>query len=190
MQEEVKNPSEEGNAAVEEQVADPAPQSDTVEMADLADQLAAVAADRDRLQLENAELQDRLLRRQAEFENFRKRVEREKVELLEYSGLEAVRAILPVVDDFDRAVKAESADKEYARGMEMIHQRLGETLKKLGLEPIECEGQKFDPNLHHAVTKEPSESVDEDTVLEVYQKGYNFKGRLLRPAMVKVSVRS
>ncbi|MCC6365099.1 MAG: nucleotide exchange factor GrpE [Bryobacterales bacterium] len=190
MQEEVKNPSDEGSVGVEDRAADPAPQSDTVEIADLADQLAAVAADRDRLQLENAETQDRLLRRQAEFENFRKRVEREKVELLEYAGLEAVRAILPILDDFERALKVESADKEYVRGMEMIHQRLLETLKKVGLEAIECAGQKFDPNLHHAVTRESSESVEEDTVLEVYQKGYNFKGRLLRPAMVKVSVRS
>ena len=188
MQEEVKNPSEEGSVGVEEQAADPAPQSDTVEMADLADQLAAVATDRDRLQLENAEMQDRLLRRQAEFENFRKRVEREKVELLEYSGLEAVRAILPVVDDFDRAVKAESADKEYARGMEMIHQRLGETLKKLGLEPIECEGQKFDPNLHQAIERVQTEESPDQAILGEYQRGYQFKGKLLRPAMVRVAV--
>lgn len=175
---------------VEEQAVDPAPRSGAVEMADPAGQLAAVTADRDRLQLENADVQDRLLRRQAEFENFRKRVEREKVELLEYAGMEAARAILPIVDDFERALKAESADRDYARGMEMIHQRLLEALTKLGLESIECEGRKFDPNLHHAVTRESLESVEEDTVLEVYQKGYNFKGRLLRPAMVKVSVRS
>ncbi|MBV6430435.1 MAG: Protein GrpE [Bryobacteraceae bacterium] len=190
MQEEVKNPSGEGNVGVEERAADPVSRDDSVELTDPAGQLAAAVAGLERLQAENAEMQDRLLRRQAEFENFRKRVEREKVELLEYAGMEAARAILPIVDDFERALKAESADKEYARGMEMIHQHLIEALKKLGLEDIECEGRKFDPNLHHAVTRESSESAEEDMILEVYQKGYNFKGRLLRPAMVKVSVRS
>jgi molecular chaperone GrpE len=150
---------------------------------------AALVAERDRLQQENADLNDRLLRRQAEFDNFRKRAERERFEMLEYASIEAVKTILPIVDDFERALKIECADKEYVRGMEMIQQRLMESIRKLGLEPIEALGKKFDPNLHHAVSKVQSETHEDDEIVEEYQKGYQFKERLLRPAMVKVAVR-
>ena len=81
----------------------------------------AVAAERDRLLIEKADLQDRLLRRQAEFDNFRRRADRERGDLLEYANTETVRSLLPILDDFERALKVESADKEYARGMELIY---------------------------------------------------------------------
>jgi molecular chaperone GrpE len=152
-------------------------------------QLAAVTAERDQLAAEKADLQDRFLRRQAEFENFRRRVEREKTDFLEFAGMESVRAILPILDDFERALKVECADKEYAKGMELIYQRLFDSLKKLGLETIETKGQKFYPYLHHAVDQTPTDQAEEDSILEEYQRGYNFKGRLLRPAMVKVAVK-
>jgi len=150
--------------------------------------LAAVTAERDRLIQEKNDLTDRLLRRQAEFDNFRRRAERERADVLEYAHTESVRAILPILDDFERALKAESADKEYARGMELIYQRFSEALKKLGLEPISSKGSKFDPNLHHAVDKVETSEVEDHTILEEFQRGYNFRGRLLRPAMVKVAV--
>src|SRR5690349_8628776 len=102
--------------------------------------LESVMAERDRLAEEKHELTDRLLRRQAEFDNFRRRAEREKVEAHEFANSETVRAILPILDDFERALKAESSDKEYARGMELIYQRLLDALKKLGLEPISAKG--------------------------------------------------
>ena len=137
---------------------------------------------------EKAELHDRVLRSQAEFQNFKKRVERERSELFEYASMEAVRALLPVLDDFERSLKVESADKEYVKGMELIYQRFYDGLKKLGLEPIISEGQAFDPHVHHAVDKVETEEAAPDTVLEEFQRGYNFKGRLLRPAMVKVAV--
>jgi molecular chaperone GrpE len=159
------------------------------ETTDLAAQLAAVTADRDRLAGEKAELQDRFLRRQAEFENFRRRVERDRAEFLEFAGMESVRAILPILDDFERAIKVECTDRVYAKGMEQIYQRLLDALKKLGLEPIESKGNKFDPYLHHAVERAPAGQAEEDTILEEFQGGYNFKGRLLRPAMVKVAVK-
>ncbi|MBI3681249.1 MAG: nucleotide exchange factor GrpE [Acidobacteria bacterium] len=162
---------------------------DSTPVADTAGQLQAITAERDRLAAEKADLHDRLLRRQAEFENARKRAEREKFEILEFASMEAVRAILPVLDDFERALRMESADKEYARGIELICQRLLETLKKLGLEPIETGGQTFDPNLHHAVDKVQDEEHPEGAILEEHQRGYHFKGRLLRPAMVRVAVR-
>jgi molecular chaperone GrpE len=153
------------------------------------DELAAVTAERDQLQTEIAELQDRLLRRQAEFENYRRRVERDRSDFLQYAGMEVVREILPILDDFERAVKVESADAGYRKGVELIYQRLEETLKKIGLEPIESStGGEFDPNLHQAVVRFETEEAPDHTILEEFQRGYNFKGKLLRPAMVKVAV--
>jgi molecular chaperone GrpE len=142
----------------------------------------------DQLAGEKAELQDRVLRAQAEFQNFKKRVERERSEMFEYASMEAVRALLPVLDDFERSLKAESADKEYVKGMELIYQRFFDGLKKLGLEPIVSIRQPFDPHVHHAVDMVETDEAPPDTVLEEFQRGYNFKGRMLRPAMVKVAV--
>src|SRR5437879_9354481 len=113
---------------------------------DSASPLAAVTIERDQLAAEKAELHDRLLRAQAEFQNFRRRVEKERVELLEYASTEAVRSMLPVLDDFEHALKIESADREYAKGMDLIYQRLCDALKKLGLEPVASVGQPFDPH--------------------------------------------
>jgi molecular chaperone GrpE len=163
--------------------------SDSVDVADSAALLAALAAERDQTAKERADLHDQLLRLRAEFENFRKRAQRERREFTEFAAREAVRVIVPVLDDFERALKAESSDKEYAKGMELIYQRLMDTLKKLGLEPIEAEGKKFDPAHHHAVEMEKTDSVEDHTVLYQHQRGYNFKGTLLRPAMVKVAVK-
>jgi len=191
--EEVKNASSESNldesqqSVATEPEADPA--ADRVDVADPAQQLAAVAEERDKADAERKVLADRLIRFQAEFDNYRKRVDRERMELLEFASIEAVRSILPIADDFERALKSDGAEKEYARGMEMIYQRLMEVLTKLGLEPIAAVGQKFDPNLHHAVNKEQTEEQEEDTILDEYQKGYYFKGRVLRPSMVKVAVK-
>jgi molecular chaperone GrpE len=151
-------------------------------------QLDAVTAERDRLLEEKNELVELVRRRQAEFDNFRKRAEREKSEVLEFAHSDSVRAILPILDDFERALKAPTADKVYARGMELIYQRLGEALKKLGLETITTKGLKFDPHVHHAVDMVETSDVEEQTILDEYQPGYNFRGRLLRPAMVKVAV--
>jgi molecular chaperone GrpE len=147
------------------------------------------AAERDRLLEEKNDLQDRLLRRQAEFDNFRRRADREKAEVIEYANSESVGAIAPILDDFERALKVENSGSEYSRGMELIYQRLSDTLKKLGLEPISAKGQKFDPHIHHAVDRVETADAEEDTILDEYQRGYNFRGRLLRPAMVKVAVK-
>jgi molecular chaperone GrpE len=148
--------------------------------------LEAVTAERDRLLQEKNELVELVKRRQAEFDNFRKRAEREKSEVLEFAHSDSVRAILPILDDFERALKTHTADKVYARGMELIYQHLGDALKKLGLETITTKGQKF--HIHHAVDMVETGDVEEQTILDEYQPGYNFRGRLLRPAMVKVAV--
>ena len=162
--------------------------SDSTATVDPASALASVTAERDQLATEKADLQDRYVRGQAEFQNYRKRVERERVELFEYASTEAVRSLLPVIDDFERALKTESSDKEYVSGIELIYQRLYEALKKLGLEPINSKGQPFDPQIHHAIEMVETNEASDHTVLDEFQRGYNFKGRLLRPAMVKVAV--
>lgn len=174
------NPIADSTAENQSQTPDQATVS-TVNMDEL-------TAERDRLLIERADLQDRLLRRQAEFDNYRRRAEREKTDVLEYANTETVRALLPILDDFERALKVESADREYVRGMELIYDRLSNSLKKLGVEPITSTGQNFDPHLHEAVERFETDAVPDHTILDEYQRGYNFKGRLLRPAMVKVAV--
>jgi molecular chaperone GrpE len=151
--------------------------------------LSALTAERDQLAAEKSLIQDLLQRRQAEFENFRRRTERERGDFAQYASMEIVRDLLPIVDDFDRAMKAESTDKEYARGVELIYGRMIDLLKKAGLEPIEAEGKPFDPHLHQAVEKVQTTEAPDHTILSEFQKGYFFKGKLLRPSMVKVAVR-
>ena len=152
-------------------------------------QLAVVVAERDQLRAEKADLQDRLLRARAEFDNARRRAERERSDFLQFAAMDSVKEIVPILDDFERALGVETADKEYAKGVELIYQRLFETLKKLGLEPIETTGKMFDPNIHQAVERVETEEAEDMAVLGEFQRGYNFRGRLLRPAMVKVAVR-
>ena len=151
---------------------------------------ADLSAECDRLRAEVADLQDRLLRRQAEFENFRRRNERDRSDFLEYAGMEFVRELLPILDDFERARKTECSDESYRKGIDLIYQRLQDALKKVGLEPIDvAPGTEFDPNLHQAVVRLETEEAPDHAILEEFQRGYNFKGKLLRPAMVKVAVK-
>ena len=163
-----------------EEVLDPSPEQ--------AQAAPSVEAERDRAIAEKEEIWDRFLRKQAEFENFRKRVIREKEEILQFAAMETVRALVPVLDDFERAMKAPSEGEEYRKGIELIYKRLYDSLVETGLEPIESLGKKFDPNFHQAVDTVKGEQ-EEQTIVEEYQRGYEFKGRLLRPAMVKVAVR-
>jgi molecular chaperone GrpE len=168
--------------------AGPPAEGEEAAAADPAQSLASVEAERDQLAADKADLQDRLLRRMAEFENFRRRAEREKAEIREFSGMETIRLLLPVLDDFERAIKAGSADNEHTRGMQLIFERLSGELRKMGLEPISTEGQQFDPHSHHALEMRETSEFEDHAILEELQKGYNFRGRLLRPAMVRVAV--
>ena len=152
-------------------------------------QLASMTAERDQLIAEKAEFADRLLRARAEFDNARRRAERERSDFLQFASMDLVKDLLPVLDDFERALKVETADRNYAKGVELIYQRLYDTLKKMGLEPIETSGRPFDPNLHQAVERVETEEAEDQSVLGEFQRGYNFKGKLLRPAMVRVAVR-
>jgi molecular chaperone GrpE len=142
------------------------------------------------LKQQKAELQDRLMRMQAEFDNFRKRSERERMEYAEFAGEMTVRALLPILDDFERALKAAAgAENELVRGIELIYSRMVETLQKQGLETIDAAGQPFDPHQHEAIGRTVSADHEDGSVVQEYQKGYRFKGRLLRPSMVQVAVK-
>jgi molecular chaperone GrpE len=161
--------------------APPAESREIETAADLAARLEALKAERD-------DLRDRLVRRQADFENLRRRATREKEEIHEFAAMSSIGALLPIVDDFERALTVECVDPEYGKGMLLIYQRLIETLQKLGLEAIRAEGEKFDPHVHHAVESVQTGEVEDHMILAELQKGYNFRGKLLRPAMVKVAV--
>ncbi len=165
------------------------PSDDAISLDDPLYQLTALTEERDRLLLERNELSDRLARRAAEFDNYRKRIERERADLAQYAGMNTVGDLLPVLDDFERAVRVETTDRLYAKGVELIHQRFFDVLKKLGLEPIPAEGHLFDPNIHQAIEMVETETAPDQSILAEYAAGYNFKGKMLRPAMVKVAVR-
>jgi molecular chaperone GrpE len=142
------------------------------------------------LEKEAADLRDQLLRRQAEFDNFRRRVERERAEYRVNATMDAVQAVLPVLDGLEQALKtpAHAGAKEIRKGVELVEKQLREILEKMGMTRIDAAGKPFDPNLHHAVEMVESSEHPDHTVLEVYQPGYFFQDKLLRPAMVRVAV--
>jgi molecular chaperone GrpE len=155
----------------------------------LAGERDRLAAEKERLLAEKADLEDRLLRARAEFQNARMRAERERSDYLQFAAMDLVKDLLPVLDDLERAMRVETSDREYAKGVELIHQRFMDALKKLGLEPMETSGKRFDPNLHQAIERVPTDQSEDQSILGEFQRGYQFKGRLLRPAMVRVSVK-
>jgi molecular chaperone GrpE len=141
------------------------------------------------LQRERDDYYDRWMRKAAEFENYRRRIERERREQADHTVVRLLEDLLLVVDDFDRAltVDAGKAGAAYKKGIELIHAKLHELLRKQGVRPIEALGADFDPNLHQAVLQEPSEGHRDGEVIGELQKGYMMGDRLLRPAMVKVA---
>ena len=151
--------------------------------------LKTALEERDRALAEKTELLDKFQRAQAEFDNWRKRLMRERQEAQEYAAMSTVESLLPIVDDFERAIETPGLDPDFRKGLELIYQRIIDVFTRAGMKPIDDSG-KFDPHLHHAVDRAPAESDEDDqTILEVYQRGYHFKDRLLRPAMVKVAVK-
>jgi molecular chaperone GrpE len=142
----------------------------------------------DELRREKDALQDRLLRTAAEFDNYRKRVERERRELADFMKADVLTELLPIVDNFERALQAPSSDADSLRkGVELIHKQMLDLLRKRGVTPIEALGTDFDPNFHQAVIHETSPSHREGEVIEELQRGYMLGDKLLRPAMVKVA---
>jgi molecular chaperone GrpE len=139
------------------------------------------------LRRERDELKEQLLRRRAEFENFRKRVERER----QSAGTEAVAAVLkalvPVLDNLDRALEAEGSESSLREGVELTRRELLAILESQGVKIEDPRGQPFDPERHQALAHEPAPGAPEGSVVEVYGKGYSYRDRLLRPALVKVA---
>jgi molecular chaperone GrpE len=142
------------------------------------------------LQKERDDYYDRLLRKTAEFDNYRKRTDRERVQLSEAAAADLIEELLPLVDDMERALRADPGTEATAairRGVELIHKQLLETLRKRGVTPIESLGVDFDPHFHMAVSHEPADGRREGEVVEEFRRGYMLGDRLLRPAMVKVA---
>jgi len=132
---------------------------------------------------------DRLLRKTAEFDNYRKRVERERREQAEYAAADVLAELLPLVDDMERALLADpnAGADAYRKGVELIHKQMLDLLRRRGVTPIEAVGHQFDPHLHQAVTHEVVPGHPEGEVVEEFRRGYKLRDRLLRPAMVKVA---
>lgn len=150
---------------------------------------AAETSPLDALQKERDDLYDRLLRKTAEFDNFRKRVERDRKEMIEWAAADVLSDLIAVVDDFDRALAAEAPPEAqaYKAGLELIHRQLAELLKKRGVTTVEALGADFDPHLHQAVAYEEVAGAREGEVVNVMAKGYKLGDRLLRPALVTVA---
>lgn len=136
---------------------------------------------------ERDDLYDRLLRKTAEFENYRKRVERERREGADRAVTDLLLEMLSIADDFDRALAVHADESAYRKGVELIHSKLHELLRKHGVRPMETLGQDFDPNLHQAVATEETPGARDGEIVAEMQRGYLRNDRLLRPAMVKVA---
>ncbi|WP_296975186.1 nucleotide exchange factor GrpE [Thermobacillus sp. ZCTH02-B1] len=136
------------------------------------------------------EYRNRLLRSQADFDNFRRRTQREKEELVQFASAGLITRLLPVLDNFERAIAAAKASGDFealAKGVDMIYRQLFQVLEQEGLKPMETVGQPFNPEFHEAVMRVESDEHEEGTVVEELQRGYILKDRVIRPAMVKVS---
>lgn len=142
----------------------------------------------DRLRREVVELRDRSMRTLAEFDNFRKRTDREHRELRRYAASEPLRDFLEVLDNLERALAASGSLDDLKTGVEMILRQMQDLLRQQGVRKVPAEGEPFDPNVHEAVAREESAEVDAPTVVEEMQKGYVLHERLLRPSRVKVAV--
>jgi molecular chaperone GrpE len=140
-----------------------------------------------RLKAERDLLLDRLARAQAEFENARRRASKEQQEFRDYAAVDVIKSLLPVIDSFERALRAKSDASEFRGGIELIYKQLQDALAKLGVRPVPAVGEPFDPHFHEAIEMVETADAADHEVLEELQRGYKFKDRLLRPAMVKVA---
>lgn len=178
--------TEHGTSAENSQAEGAAPSAAPLVAAEPGD----LAAMNEKLKQEKHELYDRLLRKQAELDNFRKRMQREKEEFLQHANADMIRSLLPVLDGFERALahRDASTPQQFVAGVELIHRELFDALGRAGVTPVEAKGRQFDPHLHQAVESVESPGHKDQEVVEELQRGYMLKNRLLRPAIVKVAV--
>ena len=164
-----------------------APEEAASEAAAMQEEIEALKGQVEKLTGDLQEEKDRLLRLQADFDNFRRRSAKEREEISAVVTQNFCKDMLPLLDNFERAMAAETKDVEaFQKGVEMIFTQFQEVLKKNGLEQIEAVGQKFDPNFHQAVMRVEDPEREDDTVAQELQKGYMVKGRVIRPSMVQV----
>jgi len=140
-----------------------------------------------KLRAERDSLLDRLARAQAEFENARRRASKEQQDFRDYATMDSVKSLLPVMDSFERALQVTSEPGDFRSGVELIYKQLQDALAKLGVRAIPAKGEPFDPHFHEAIEMVETSDAADHEVLEELQRGYKFKDRLLRPAMVKVA---
>ena len=155
-----------------------------------ADGAADASAELSTLQRERDDYYDRLLRKTAEFDNYRKRIDRERQQVTEAAAADLLEELLPLVDDLERALRADPGSEgveAYRRGVELIHKQLLDVLRKRGVRPVDSIGADFDPHFHQAVAHDSVEGHREGEVIEEFRRGYMLGDRLLRPAMVKVA---
>lgn len=145
------------------------------------------ASEVEKLKAELAEANDRLLRTAAEFDNYKKRTEREKLAVSEYAKANVMKTLLPILDNADRAAAFEAGTEQYNKGIEMIVKELGNLADKLGLKEIGTVGEEFNPEIHEAIMHIEDENLGENVVAAVLQKGYKFGDTVVRPAMVQVA---
>jgi molecular chaperone GrpE len=182
--------SEKQSAKEQEVKADARADASETETAEVAAAETAVLQEIERLAAEKADLKNTLVRLQADFDNYRKRIERERHQE-RHRGAEAiVEHLLPVLDGFDRAISShrDAAHEEYRKGFELIRKQLVDVLSKQGVQKIETDGKQFDPHVHHAIERVETTGQPDGTVLEELQAGYVFHGKVLRPAMVRVAM--
>jgi molecular chaperone GrpE len=149
---------------------------------------AGAVSEVEKLKAERDALLDRLARLQAEFDNARKRAAREQQEFREFAAADILRNILPILDSFERALKAVGGESgEFRSGVELIYRQFQDALQKMGVQPIPAAGQLFDPRVHEAIEMVDTTEVKDHHVLDELQRGYKYKDRLLRPAMVRVA---
>ena len=144
-------------------------------------------AELQKLRAERDALLDRLARAQAEFDNARKRALKEQQDFRDFAMADAIKSLLPVVDNFERALQSKSDSSDFRSGVDLIYKQLRDVLAKLGVQPIEAKGQQFDPHIHEAIEMVDTADAADHEVLEEWQRGYKYKDRLLRPSMVKVA---
>lgn len=152
-----------------------------------ASEASAQEAELQKLKAERDTLLDRLARAQAEFENARRRAAKEQQDFRDFATLDAIKSLLPVIDSFERALQAKSEAGDFRAGVELIYKQFQDVLAKLGVKPISAKGEQFDPHVHEAIEMVETPDAADHEVLEEWQRGYKFKDRLLRPAMVKVA---
>src|SRR5216110_782515 len=178
-----QNKETKGSAAARQMHSADAPASAGIEQTDAEDPMAGLQADLDRFR-------DLALRSQADFENYKKRSAREKEEAIKYANSSLLERLVAIIDNFElglEAAKGESGQSPIYSGMTLVLKQLKDLLAENGLQPIEAEGKKFDPNLHEAIAHEPSDQFPEGIVLRQTRRGYRLKDRLLRPSSVVVS---